>query len=440
MPASLQLLPGVPTDRRFHQQGARSTYRHQIAGITPERIKSYRRQAEQGNTEQLADLFEYLLNNDAHARSVNDTLLRSVSSAELDVEPGTHAAGEEQLAYEAAEFLRDIFARIPQFEQARLHLVHGDGVGWSGAEQVFFQQSNWWIPRLYPIPPRDIRFANDWSAEIRSFKANGRSSRLTERWFSSSKDPVRWVIHTPGAIGTIPTLSGRLLSIVWAWHFKTWAIIFEQEGLERYAGPLAAGTLGTDTSAIARGNMEDGLKNLSANQYVILEEGQKVEFIQANKSPGDSWGPAIDRYNAEISKGILGSTLNTEIGHAGGNRAAAESQAEQTILPRQRDIASALCETLSEQVARPALRFNRREFGGRIPPLPCIKLKLEADPVPVIDDLVIDVGAATNNEVRQRARLPEWSGERGNQIARRMIKGGMGSTQISAPVEETELP
>jgi len=124
------------------------------------------------------------------------------------------------------------------------------------------------------------------------------------------------------------------------------------------------------------------------------------------------WQQLYDNCNAAMSKAVLGSTLNVEIGDTGGNRAAAESQGDLTITPRAMRDARGMWATLQRDLLRPYLFFNRHRYGGAMPPVP-VGETIMVEPAAEVDELIVAKGAVSYDELRQSRNLEPWGPERG---------------------------
>lgn len=410
-----------PRDRRYQARAVSRWHRTNVAGLTPERLASILRRAERGELEEWADVVESMLRTDAHLRSVWETLLRGVVSAELVWEPGPHAPGQADAAQKAADFMQAATERVDALEDGLLHLLHGGaGMGLGVAEQVWVRaQGAWWVRRWVPVSPRDTDYDDDWTPRVRTYHANAFGGQ--RGWIRLDAEPEAWLWHVPGSPGLTPNVAGILMSVVWPWLFKKWAILFQQTGLERFADPLFIGKVQPNSEDGAREALFEALDQLSAGHIGVMEEGNELEVVQAAGTTGEPWREAIGQYNDEMTKGLLGSTLNVEVGSTGGNRALGESQAEQTILPRQRAMADSLSRALVHRWARPALGFNAHLFGG-VPPMPRATFRLEQEEPPVIEELHVNSGVVRRDELRASAGLEPEGGAWGEAFVKPLAK------------------
>jgi hypothetical protein len=224
------------------------------------------------------------------------------------------------------------------------------------------------------------------------------------------------------APGLQANVAGLLMACAWPWLEKRWLSVFEQESLERFGSPLVYGSMAPNAPDPARDAFFAGLQNLSSDHVAVIEQDQTIEILQATVNPGETYGQAIGRRNNEITKAILGSTLNVEVGDTGGNRALGESQAETTILPRLRAIAASAEAAIRATWLRPLLAFNAATFGGRVPPLPHVEFVLSTEMPPIITQLHVDAGVVKANELRASAGLDPLDGEEGERFVQPLAK------------------
>jgi phage gp29-like protein len=403
----------VPTERLAQPRPIGRWVRQSVVGLTPGRLAGIISDAERGHLEDWADVAETMLREDPHIRSVYETYIRGVIASDLRFEP----ADDSELAQRAADFCADAWARVRGSERTLEHLLHGEGVfagvvehDWNPVRTEY--GTAWLSTQQHRVQPRDVRFASDWSVEVRTWETG---VGLGYEWLRTDDEPNAWMIHVPGGVGLPPQLAGVLLACAWSWLFKKWAINFRQQALERLASPIVVGSSVASAHEEARAAFLSALEDLSANGAIVLEGGQGIELLKASTSGADEWNAAIRHYEDECSKAILGSTVNVEGSSTGGNgsRAVADSQDDVTITPRLIASAKRLAETVRHQFCAPTLQINARLFGGQMPPMPEPRFVLEREPEPVITQLHVDGGVVSRNELRASAGLEPWDAEQG---------------------------
>jgi phage gp29-like protein len=377
-----------------------------MGGITPDRVLSYVKAARRGELENLQDLLSYILETDSHVRSVYETLLRNVVGAPLMFDEGP-----------SADFLRESVSRLPNYEDAMMHIAHAHGVSITVLEKEWGRVAGTTrVVRMHPIDPRDVKFDADWVPMVRTH-ADG------QRWVRVDEEPLRWLVHAPGSVGLRPQMAGILIPCVLPWVFKKFATVYSVQTLERFAQPLLVMMLNEGATEDTIDNALNSLEDITASSSGVISGDGKLEVINASSGQaGEAHRKYIREFEEQITKGILGSDLNVSVGTTGGNRALGESQAETTILPRVRSMADSIAETLAEQWFAHELELNAHRFGSLVPEVAKPFFELLQDDPPEVDQLTVDAGAVTVNELRQSRGLEAWEGEAGNRIVTPVAK------------------
>ncbi len=393
--------------KKYKPPGARSLTIRQFGGMEPGALAGVLSASQRGDLEQLADLFTYMLSTDAHVRSVVSTRINAVAAAPIDVLPG---AGDEVLAELSAEFVRGELERIEEWEDRYSDLLYGSMLGAATVENRWRPEVDCVHGDLAFVLPRDQRFNDDWSIELRTYESG------KQDWIKTRDFPGKFTVNLPHNFAERPTLTGEMRAIAWPWLFKR---IVEKIGLEGF-GRMATGLLYSIVSSQADENvieqrLED-LEALATDGKAAIKASQEVDdpirLLEAARDPGQTSKTLLDYYNGEISKGILGSGLNVEVQSTGGNRALGESQFDTTILPRLQADAKRALGALRRDFIKPLLAYNVHKFGGVMPPVPYLQARLVEDTL-AVDQLTVDSGAATVDELRRSKRLPEWGPEKG---------------------------
>lgn len=397
------LLPSIPDlEKRIEPRPLNRFGRRNYGSITPGLLQSILREVEQGQLENWADLCAYIVRTDAHVHAVYGTRIAAVAGAEYSIEPGVKG---DPLAEQAAQFVAEQMESTPDVERTFSDMLNAVGLGWSIQEHVWSRRAGLWITRPAYIHPRECRFADDWTLEVRSAD--------TGEYILCNDYPGKFVVHVPRPVSDVPNLTGELLAVAWEWLFKRWSRKFQLTALERFASPFIYGEVPPNSEGNVRSELLSVLQSFSTDQVAVFEAGTGVKLLEAaSRGSGDAWQSAIDNINNEITKALLGSTLNTEIGASGGNRAAAESQADNTMLPRAKSDAMRLAGTVERDWFGPLLTFNAHVFGA-IPPTPKLVFKLQAEELPEIDQLALTAKVVTIDELRTSRGLDPWGPEKG---------------------------
>lgn len=424
-PASAPSGARVPRGRAVKGAGIRRWQGRDMAGITPDRVLSIVKLARRGELEQLFDLFAYIIETDSHVRNVCETLIHNVTGAKLRFDEAK--VEDDELAAATVEFQRASVDALPRYEPAMMHLAMAHLVGVTVCEKEYGRiKGTRRVIAMRPVMPRDVKFSDDWVPMVRTY-ASG-----SGEWLRCDKEPARWIIHAPGAMGLRPQMAGLLIPCLLPWVFKKFATIYSQQTLERFATPLIVATLDERATEEVLDQVVDDLENITASSAgAIRSGGGKIEVINSNAGQaGQAHKTYIELFEQQITKAILGSSLNTDGGGGTGSYALGVSQSETTILPRVRLIADSLAETLREQWFAHELALNAHVFNGTVPEPALPFFELTQEEPPEVDQLTVDAGAVTVNELRQSRGLEPWDGERGERIVTPIAKSSPGFSRF----------
>lgn len=385
------------------------------------RIVSILKSAEQGNTEQLADLFVRMRSSDDHLYSVCETRINAVSGAKWKVNPAVTEGDLAPLAEQAARDCEAMLRSIPNLRRAFRDILDGAFVGWSVLEIIWEPRGDEWVPaQLIWLHPRRFRFAEDfsiflWDDGMAAQTAKEQGATVVDSRGSSglALSPNKYVIHMPRPLQTYPMVSGILVPCIRPWWTKLSVIKYWLSGAEVGGNPRYTATAPQATPDNVFEALRDELGALAADGVAVFREGVTVD-IQSPlaQGAGSVWSALYDNANAAQSKAVLGSTLNVEIGDTGGAYSAAESQSDITITPRILADADAMWETIARDIFRPFLWFNRHKYGGQMPPLPRGETVL-FEPRPEVDDLLVRTRSVKRNELRAAKGLDPLPPEQG---------------------------
>jgi hypothetical protein len=194
----------------------------------------------------------------------------------------------------------------------------------------------------------------------------------------------------------------------WAWSFWT-------QGAERLANPVALVRVPDNSPPVVKERARRMLDTLSADQAAVIEQNTGIEFPNINYSSSSQvWENLITRCDAAMSKGILGSTLNVEVGDTGGAYNLGVSQGNLTIRPRLESDAKLLAGTIERDWFQPLLRYNAHLFNGMIPPTPRLRFIFDDPSQKQIPQHVFaalyESGGFTKNELRELAGMETIEG------------------------------
>lgn len=396
-----------------------------------DRVLGILRKAEDGDVKELADLWLRMLKTDLHLASVWESRTAPVYSARWEVTPPEVHESQAALALRGAEGCAEALRRVPDLPTLFSALLNARGLGYAVAEIIWCRgtllgQPAWVPAEIKPIHGRRFRFSDEFELGLYD---DGRAVRalrdagwpvveITGRGAKIARLPAgKYIVHQPVGIHDYPTSTGLVHSVARWWWAKQVVTKYWLSGAELGANPRLIGKILQNAAGVTMEELIEGMENLAADGAVALREGTEINIVEGKAgSSSEVWRSLLERMNAEMSKGVLGSTLNVEIGSSGGNRAATQSQDMVTIRPRQRQDASQMWATIQRDLFRWVVAYNPHIFP-RGTPLPMGRSILVEETVP-IDQLAVDSGAVRVDEIRRRSGLPEIGGEIGRMFVR----------------------
>lgn len=359
----------------------------------PERVSSILAQRAQGYMWAAADLFEECRLRDPHLHGDLQRREMRVAGAEWELRPpeNSGAVGKEVADFVTAR-LREIDAETDIGRSFTGVLADMQGAvyqGRSGHELLWSVEPRdgggaWMLPRRAEfIHPRRFAYVTNWTLHLWDASGTNQDAVYPVNVDSpfgkypgvsvrevNRVAPGKFLIHCPRVLGTYPTLEGL-------GGLLCWYAMFKRLGLREFLALVAWAGRGLRVGTFARGDgkmgangatTDDGdmlrlaLANLSAMTPAIVPDTATIDIKTV---PGE--GAMHERYlglvNGEISKGVFGATLGSEVGKTGGNRALGEVHDKNEVKVAQND-ARAVADSLRTGLFTPMVEYN---FGKGAP-------------------------------------------------------------------------
>jgi phage gp29-like protein len=409
------------------------------------RVDAIRKNAELGLTEDWADLTRRMYASDDQIFSTMYTYVAAVSGSRREVTARTVAPEYAEVAKAQAEACGRMLDALPNVERSIGELLDGDFVGWAGQEIMWEPRGDWlWPYALEWLHPDRFRFSQTFTPFLwdRGLAAS-RAQELgidTSNYIDGYGLPLpanKYLFHTPRILPNYTMVSGILMAVVRDWWFKNWCLKFWLSGAEFAGNPRLLGILGEQgASDAARQELYDALQRMSADSIGVVSGKTTIQILDPKmQGTGGVWESLIKFANAGITKAILGSTLNVEVGDTGGNRSLGESQADMTIAPRWSRSALLVANTIESGLFRPFLELNRHHWGGHVF-VPQLTMHIVEDE-PEIDQLAIDAGVVKVDQLLRSRKLPPWGPEKGGDA---IVKIDKAPFAFAAPIAAEVAP
>ncbi len=358
-----------------------------------------------GYRQQYVDLLDEMLEKDPHAFSVLSKRVMGVSGGRLLVTPAKTEAGslDEELATEIARVTGDMIAAIPALEERLTELA------WAlyyaiGGEEIHWVRDGrgWMVDRLslvhsrrlsYPVPGSWDLYVWDQGQALADWGASTPAARFGG--FRIADAPGKFIIHAPQIRGGYPTRNGLGRQIAYWMALKLVASRGAPIYLERFARPWPEATYATETTAEKRVASTDDIAKaqaaLSAMGAGSLSSWVHPDTITLALRTPDNGSAAkltfpewIALCDGQTSKAVSGSTLGTDVGQTGGNRALGETQRKGELQLYKHD-AGMLGSTLKRDLVGAIVRLNFPSAPARLYPQIQVHVGEDVDPMVIIE-------------------------------------------------------
>lgn len=327
-------------------------------GLTPSRLVSILRAADEGAVDQALALFAQMEEKDAHLHCVAHTRRLAVTGLRWQVVSAAEVREgvDRAAADEAADYAREVLNEIENLEAALQHLSLAVGRNIAVAENV-------WEPRgralrlvdLVPVPFERLTFDEMGCVRV-----------LTkEQPMDGIELPAgKFVVYAPQAASGHAMRGGLLRVTAMAYlgkHFamKDWMVFAEIFGM-----PLRVARYEPSASPEEKRELLKMLQSLGADAAGIFSKAVELELLEANRGTAPPPYEAICNFmNREMSKAWLGETLTVETSGQTGTFSTAQIHNEVRLDLRQDDIAKE-GRAIRRDVLGPVTRVR---FGAEAP-------------------------------------------------------------------------
>ena len=392
--------------------------------VSPGRISTALRELDFGNYEYWADMATQM-RRDPVVRRAYSTRRSSVAGRRYAVEMPPDVAPEMRgAAQELVELTKEWLNSLEARETFLMRVLDGIGMGISVHELVWSRMNGAWMPQPVPVQTRNLRYAQDWTLEVRDFDY---------QWYSTVNFPAKFLTHVPWTDPGRPMDQGDFLACVFYWMFKRNVWTFWLIGAERFGNPLVLAQMAASSDSSQRQRILDDLQQLTADSVGVTSGTSNIEVISPAASGSTAvWKELRDALNQEIFVS-LGVSPDLYLSGANGSRSSTETRDGVRLEGSKLD-ATLMWGSITRDVVRWLAYYNLRRADI---PMPVITTLFD-DTLPITAD-AINVGAVRINEVRASLGLPAWSVEDGGEnIARPAPPPAPAGVPFAepAPVEE----
>ncbi len=320
----------------------------QLDGITPDKAARLLREADGGDLAAQAQLFDDMLDRDAHLRCEYDKRTGAPLTLDWRIAAPTGASAAEKASAEyVEEILRDVVDDLEDVLQA---MMEAPGHGFSAIELEWYRDGAEWLPRFHPRPQTWFRMDQS-RRELRLIDGSSDGAKPT---------PMGWIMHSARKVKTgYQGRAGLFRPAVWPFLYKAYSIGDFAEFLETYGLPIIIGKYMSGATAEEKGSLLRAVTALGHDARAIMPEGMALEIQKiTGGGEGSHHLNMVDWADRAHSKLILGQVLSAEAKATGMGSGVADLQGEV-----RRDIlasdARQLAGTLTRDLVYPLLALNR---------------------------------------------------------------------------------
>ena len=313
---------------------------HPAQGLTPERLASLLRAAEQGDETGYLELAEEMEEKDLHYRAVLATRKLQVSGLEITVEAASDSAADTR----AADLVREVAGTA---RGAIFDILDAVGKGFSVCEIFWDVQGRQWTPER--VEWRDPRWFGFDPQTGRGPYLRGDAGLL------EPLAPAKFIGHTHKTKSGLPIRGGLARAAAWAYLFKNFDLKSWVLFAEVYGHPLRVGRYGPDATDGDRQTLLRAVRNISADHAAIIPESMALEFIDAKAQGNAQIFERLAEYlDRQVSKLVLGQTGTTDTG----SRVGTADAHERVRADIESDDAEQLSAVLNRDLVRPLVTLN----------------------------------------------------------------------------------
>ena len=318
-------------------------------GLTPQKLATYLREAEDGDPRAQAELLRDIEGRDTRLLSVLGTRKRALSGLPWRLLP----PDDSRTSARITEYAKGVVEDIPAFRSALFHMMDAVGKGYSGLEidwrqgggsttiaGLLHRPAHWFQP--LPDAPRQ------WGI-------------IDEAGGLEALQPGAWVWHEMVAVSGSTVAGGALgRSLAWMFLFRSFTIKDWLIFAETYGAPLRVGRYRQGTSERDQTILWQALRNMGVSSAAMIPDGCTIEFpgAQGKAASADVYKGIVDWAASEYAVAVLGQTLTTSEGQHGTQAlGSVHADVRQDLLESD---AEQVSETITDQLIRPLIDF---QFG-----------------------------------------------------------------------------
>lgn len=280
--------------------------------LSPQKLSAIMREFDSGFCRNVMNLFDDMEEKDLHLAAVMQTRLIAAATPERSVLP----ASDDGESKRHADFIREVFEGLEDKTQLFYNLLSAIGRGFSIAEMIFeVSSSSLIVSRIKMCPQSLFSFADsEKPGSILDFPVYLKPGGIVGVTLPREK----FIFHTGRSFSGGPLRAGLYRGISWYYLFTNFSIKDWISFMDVYGVPLRLGRFKPGADESSRAILKKAVMELGSDAAAVISDDTTIEFIESKLAGNhDLFQNAVEFFNRQKSKRVLGQTLTTEQGRSG---------------------------------------------------------------------------------------------------------------------------
>ncbi|MBB3947227.1 phage gp29-like protein [Rhizobium skierniewicense] len=297
------------------------TSNQQTIGMTPVKLASILRAADNGDPEAFFELAEQIEELDPHYVAQLATRKRSVAQLPITVKAASDSAEHEQHAAFVRAWVDQGILRSSLFDML-------DAIG----KAISFMEIDWQVRHGHLCPAKLTWQTQRW---FTFDKMDGDTPLLRDVGGDKPFAPHKFIVHRSKVKSGLTIRSGIARVAVWYWMFKSFTVKDWAIFCQNYGQPIRIGKYGRGATEAEKDVLWRAVSGIAGDCAAIMPREMLVEFheVGSKSSSTDMYERRTDWHNREVSKLVLGQTTTTDA-VSGGHAVAKEHRLVQEDIER----------------------------------------------------------------------------------------------------------
>jgi phage gp29-like protein len=274
----------------------RTYQNHPARGLTPARLASILRQAEESDIGEQSDLWLDVREKWGHCDAEMGRRERALLTLDWSIVPPDGANRAEK---KAAALVQDVLENLPQLDDVILGCADAIGHGFSAQELRWEREGAEWRPLDITHQPHhwfQLDLATRREIRLRDGTADGAMLR-----------PFGWILHLHKARSGYVSRAGLVRSLAWPYLFANFSIRDLAELLEIFGIPIRIGKHPANATPEEKRKLLQAVVGIGHNAGGVVPDSMAIEIIQAGAgSSGDVFKLMVEWAESTASRIITG--------------------------------------------------------------------------------------------------------------------------------------